>query len=103
MLKRATVLKAVTDGVVFEICYGIAMRSSSTGVPKDARRNVMAGARELIRITGGKNIVFSGDVAKCLEMRAPHDLINLCVRSLVALRSCLMMDRAQRWTAWFEA
>lgn len=79
-------LKAVADGTVFEVVYGIALRASSTAaalgqaVPKDARRNVIAGARELIRITGGKNVILSSDVARCLEMRAPHDLINLCAR-----------------------
>jgi ribonuclease P/MRP protein subunit RPP1 len=76
------VLKAVADGVMFEVCYGITMRSSATAdksgsvVPKDARRNVIAGARELIRITNGKGVILSSQVKHCMEMRAPLDLCN---------------------------
>lgn len=81
-LKRSMVLKAVADGVVFEICYGAAMRSASSSssadkpVSKDARRNIIAGARELIRVTNGKGVIISSEARKCMEMRGPLDLCN---------------------------
>jgi hypothetical protein len=90
------VLKAIADGVVFEIAYAPAMRSagfsssatSSDGggggrlsgeVPKEARRNVIAGARELVRVANGKGVIMSSEVRRALEMRGPNDLVNLCV------------------------
>ena len=96
-LKRSMVLKAIADGAVFEICYGVAMRlgdgsgsasgasAAATGqmsgrpVPRDARRNVISGARELIRITNGKGIILSSEVRRCMELRGPLDLCNLWV------------------------
>lgn len=97
-LKRSMVLKAIADGAVFEICYGVAMRlgdgsASSAGqmsgrpVPRDARRNVISGARELIRITNGKGIILSSEVRRCMELRGPLDLCNLWVED--ALRNAL--------------
>ena len=74
-LKRSLVLKAIADGAFFEICYAPALRAQP--VPKDARRNVIAGARELIRITNGKGIILSSEVRRCFELRAPLDLCNL--------------------------
>jgi ribonuclease P/MRP protein subunit RPP1 len=90
-LKRSMVLKAISDGVVFEIAYGPAMRSSSSSsssgvssggrwageVPKEARRNVLAGARELVRISNGKGVIMSSELRRALEMRGPKDLVNL--------------------------
>lgn len=89
-LKRSMVLKAIADGAVFEVCYGSAMRSaagqssgvnsaagSSMPINRDARRNVIAGAREIIRITNGKGVVLSSEVRRHLEMRGPLDLCNL--------------------------
>lgn len=92
-LKRSMVLKAIADGAVFEVCYGVAMRlgdgsgstsgAAATGqmsggpVPRDARRNVISGARELIRITNGKGIILSSEVRRCMELRGPLDLCNL--------------------------
>ncbi len=79
------VLKAIADGAVFEVCYGAAMRSAAaasqqSGAPavkNEARRNVIAGARELIRVTNGKGVILSSEVRRCLEMRGPLDLCNL--------------------------
>lgn len=69
---------------MFEVCYGLAMRSNSDThssmiekpIPKEARRNVVAGARELIRVTNGKGIILSSEVRRCMEMRAALDLCN---------------------------
>jgi ribonuclease P/MRP protein subunit RPP1 len=81
-LKRSLVLKAIAEGTMFEICYGAAMRlntptTGAGGLPKEARRNIIAGARELIRVTNGKGIILSSEVRQALEMRGPLDLMNL--------------------------
>jgi len=76
-LKRSAVLKAIADGVVFEVAYSPALRTDQ----KDARRNILAGARELIRVTSGKGVIFSSDARAFLEIRSPADVQNLCVVS----------------------
>lgn len=80
-LKRSLVLKAIAEGTMFEACYGPAMRLNSTSgassLPKEARRNIIAGARELIRITNGKGVILSSEVKNALELRGPLDLCNL--------------------------
>lgn len=57
------------------------MRLSTTpgasNLPKEARRNIIAGARELIRVTNGKGIILSSEVKNAMEMRGPLDLCNL--------------------------
>lgn len=74
-------LKAISEGTMFEICYAPAMRlnniNDNSNLPKEARRNIIAGARELIRITNGKGIILSSEVKRALEMRSPLDLCNL--------------------------
>ncbi|GAA96250.1 uncharacterized protein L969DRAFT_42450 [Mixia osmundae IAM 14324] len=96
-LKRSAVVFAVKQGVFFEIAYGPMMRSSSASstayqglpegligrgpgreVPKDARKYIIAGARELVRLTKGKNIILSSEIRRAMELRAPEDLFNLC-------------------------
>lgn len=74
-LKRSLVLKAIADGAFFEISYGPALQAQP--IPKEARRNVIAGARELIRVTNGKGIILSSEVRRCFELRGPVDLCNL--------------------------
>ena len=82
-LKRSLVLKAIAEGTMFEIVYGPAMRlntstvTASSTLSKDARRNIIAGARELIRITNGNGIILSSEVRNAIEMRGPLDLCNL--------------------------
>nr|ASF90188.1 hypothetical protein SPAR05921 [Bartheletia paradoxa] len=71
-LKRSTVSKALEGGAVFEICYTGAV-SGEIG----ERRNLIAGAREVIRITGGKGVVLSGEVEEMMGLRGPFDVINL--------------------------
>lgn len=43
------------------------------------RRNWIAGAREIVRATGGRNIVLSSWARVAGELRGSEDLINLCV------------------------
>lgn len=77
LLKRSHVLSAINAGVAFEVIYAPTI-SSSTAYPKDARRNVFAGVRELIRVTnGGRGILLSSSVKTIMELRAPDDLTSL--------------------------
>jgi ribonuclease P/MRP protein subunit RPP1 len=84
-LKRSLVLNAIQQGVVFELVYGVTLR---TAVPKDARRNVFASAKELVRITKGKGLLLSSAVQNCMELRAAPDLIALA-------SSCMGMEAAR--------
>ncbi|GAA5920265.1 hypothetical protein JCM5296_004594, partial [Sporobolomyces johnsonii] len=43
----------------------------------------IAGAREVVRATGGKGVVISSGAVRAGEMRASEDLVNLC--SLIGL------------------
>ncbi|PWN54189.1 PHP domain-like protein [Violaceomyces palustris] len=85
-LKRSTVNAALENGVMFEICYGPAVGSCSTSDgnlradPQSmakARRNLISGVRDLLRITNGKGVFFSSGVSEALGLRGPYDVINL--------------------------
>lgn len=43
------------------------------------RRNWIAGAKEIVRATGGVGVIISSGAVKAGEMRAAEDMINLCV------------------------
>lgn len=72
-LRRSTVGKAIKDGACFEICYGDALDSNSDF----SRRNLIAGAKEIMRVTGGKGVILTSKVSTALHLRGPHDVINL--------------------------
>ncbi|TIC26363.1 PHP domain-like protein [Wallemia mellicola] len=71
--KRNTAGKAISDGAFFEICYGGALDGSN----EYGRRNLIAGVKEIVRVTGGKGIIFSSNVKNALHLRSPYDVINL--------------------------
>ncbi|KAF6767580.1 RNase P subunit p30 [Kalmanozyma brasiliensis GHG001] len=72
-LKRSTVNAALENGVQFEISYGQAVSDDGT----KARRNLISGARDLLRVTNGKGVFFSSGATDALSLRAPYDVINL--------------------------
>lgn len=72
-LKRSTVNAALENGVHFEITYAQALLHDDT----KARRNLISGARDLLRVTNGKGIFFSSQATQALSVRAPYDVINL--------------------------
>jgi ribonuclease P/MRP protein subunit RPP1 len=92
-LKRSSIGAALANGVVFEICYGAAVgaedvyaveraagatgNSGNRGSVSAARRNLIAGARELLRVTNGKGIIFSSGASDLLGLRGPADVMNL--------------------------
>jgi ribonuclease P/MRP protein subunit RPP1 len=64
-----------------EILYAAALSPPAHVSPETARRyrqNWMTNAREIVRITGGKGVIFSSGPGGGAEgMRSPADLINL--------------------------
>lgn len=72
-LKRSTVNAALENGVQFEITYGQAVSDDGS----KARRNLISGARDLLRVTNGKGVFFSSGATDALSLRAPYDVINL--------------------------
>ncbi|GAC95271.1 hypothetical protein PHSY_002846 [Pseudozyma hubeiensis SY62] len=72
-LKRSTVNAALENGVQFEITYSQAVSDDAT----KARRNLISGARDLLRVTNGKGVFFSSGATQVLSLRAPYDVINL--------------------------
>lgn len=72
-LKRSTVNAALENGVQFEITYSQAVADDAT----KERRNLVSGARDLLRVTNGKGVFFSSAATEALALRAPHDVINL--------------------------
>lgn len=76
LLKRSLVLSAIKAGVAFEVVY--APTVASTGYSKEARRNVFAGVRELVRVTnGGRGLLISSSARQVMELRSPSDLTSL--------------------------
>ncbi|WFC93777.1 ribonuclease P [Malassezia brasiliensis] len=66
-LKRSTVGAALANGVVFEITYGDALDPSrETRDVSTARRNLFSNARDLLRVTNGKETrqTFRGAVSR---------------------------------------
>ncbi|XP_072296633.1 ribonuclease P protein subunit p30 [Eucyclogobius newberryi] len=69
--KRAPVSGALERGVAFEVSYSAAIRDSTR------RRYTLANAMFHSDICKGKNMVVSSAAEKALELRGPHDVINL--------------------------
>ncbi|KAL8286914.1 hypothetical protein RQP46_003920 [Phenoliferia psychrophenolica] len=91
-LKRGLVNTLLRAGVFFEITLrGILSQDEPNGSTAGTRRrNWIAGAREIVRATGGKSVVISSGAVKAGEMRASEDLINLC--SLIGLTASQAKD-----------
>ncbi|XP_057681317.1 ribonuclease P protein subunit p30 isoform X2 [Corythoichthys intestinalis] len=70
--KRAPVSTAVERGLAFEISYASAIRDAA------ARRYTVANAVSLTEACKGKNVLVSSAAAEPLELRGPHDVVNLC-------------------------
>lgn len=94
-LKRTTTGKAISDGAFFEICYGGAL----DGNDEYGRRNLIAGVKEILRVTNGRGVIFSSSVKNALHLRSPGDVINLWVRRV---QQTLAND-AQRYRVWDES
>jgi len=84
---------AIKNGAVFEMNYSGAFGSDPDGsetVGAATKRNWWAAAREVIRVTKGKGVVVSGGITNESDLRAPRDIINLCVNSVPVLTRSLI-------------
>ncbi|KAJ3264877.1 Ribonuclease P protein subunit p30 [Chytriomyces hyalinus] len=70
-IKKGPVSLAIQRGIVFEVCYGQCIRDAN------ARKSIISNLQSLLRATNGKNIIFTSDAMKGLDIRSPHDVINL--------------------------
>ena len=58
--------------------YGAAIASTQDTLDvSTARRNLFAGARDLLRATNGKGVIISSSALDALGVRAPYDVMNL--------------------------
>ena len=87
-MKHTPVRTALKNGAVFELTYVGALggRNDETMVDagaaedgQNAKKNWWSAARELARVTKGKGILVSSGAASDADIRAPHDVANLCV------------------------
>ncbi|KAF5372307.1 hypothetical protein D9615_009319 [Tricholomella constricta] len=85
-LKHTLVRTAIKNGAVFEISYVGALGGEndpvlvSAGAAENgagAKRNWWAAAKELVRVTKGRNVIVSGGVVSEADLRAPADVGNL--------------------------
>jgi ribonuclease P/MRP protein subunit RPP1 len=82
-MRRTLVNSAISNGAVFEICYGKALTSGSDDPKHEAsttlkaRRNIISATRELLRVTNGRNVILSSGASDLLGIRGPYDVINL--------------------------
>ena len=70
-LKHSTVGSAVSRGVYLEICYSAGIADIA------ARRNLISNASNLVRVTRGRGLIISSEASNAMNLRGPHDLINL--------------------------
>ncbi|XP_065176884.1 ribonuclease P protein subunit p30-like [Sycon ciliatum] len=71
VLRLPPVRAAIDRGVHFEIIYSAALNDSL------ARCNVIANAKQLVRVTRGKNVIVSSGALSAMQVRAPYDVVNL--------------------------
>ena len=84
-LKHGFVREAVRRGVYFELCVGAAFTTDLA-----VRRNVLANAMSVARITKGKNTIISSGAATPSVLRGPFDLYNLA--KLIGIPAHLAMS-----------
>ncbi|GAA5899918.1 RNA-binding RNA processing protein RPP1 [Sporobolomyces salmoneus] len=93
-LKRGMISTLARFGVCFEIILrGITrqdLEGEQAGESGKRRRNWISGAREVVRATEGKGVVFSSGARSAGEMRGAQDLINLC--SLIGMPAAQAKD-----------
>lgn len=82
-LNRKQIRQAQRNGVVFEILYSAGLfpsRSVPPDVARKYRQNFLSNARELVRVTNGRGIIFSSGPGGSPEgLRGPMDIVNLWV------------------------
>lgn len=70
-LKLPQVNQAIERGVHFEIVYSPAIRNTTQ------RKYLISNALEITRATKGRNVFFSSEAEKAVDLRGPYDVSNL--------------------------
>jgi ribonuclease P/MRP protein subunit RPP1 len=84
-LKHGLVREAIARGVYFELCIGAALTNDL-----NLRKNVLANAMTITRITRGKNTIVTSGASSPSQLRGPFDIFNLA--KLVGIPSHLAMS-----------
>ncbi|TDH72947.1 hypothetical protein CCR75_003782 [Bremia lactucae] len=74
-LKRPWILAAIKRNLYFEIKYTPCLSDSA------GRRYFFSNASNLVRLTGGKNLVLSSGATRDILLRSPYDVLNLGILS----------------------
>ena len=72
-MKPSTVQQAIDRGVFFEICYNTLLKDSQ------AKKHFFNNSLNLIRLTKGKNIIFSSEARSMMQIRGVYDVMNMYV------------------------
>jgi ribonuclease P/MRP protein subunit RPP1 len=72
-IKLTPVKMAIDRGVMFEVCYSAGLKDST------ARRHLISNCLHLFFLTRGRNVIFSSGASRALDMRNPHEVMNLAV------------------------
>ncbi|ORY45584.1 PHP domain-like protein [Rhizoclosmatium globosum] len=70
-LRKTTLNTAIQKGIYFELSYGPCIRD------QNARRNIISNLQSILRVTAGKHLVVTSDAIRALDLRSPHDVMNL--------------------------
>lgn len=102
-VKTAMVQQAIARGIHFEISIGSALKGKfhqfihlndrprtnplMPHLDPNIRRHMLSNALHLVRVTKGRNIIITSEAQRAIDLRAPYDLINLCVTLVLLLVS----------------
>ncbi|POM59737.1 Ribonuclease P protein subunit p30 [Phytophthora palmivora] len=70
-IKRPWIAAAIKRNIYFEITYTPCLGDTA------GRRYFFSNASNLVRLTGGKNLVFSSGATRDILLRSPYDVINI--------------------------
>ncbi|KAE8895347.1 hypothetical protein PF005_g1272 [Phytophthora fragariae] len=70
-IKRPGIVAAMKRGIHFEITYTPCLGDTA------GRRYFFSNASNLVRLTGGKNLVFSSGATRDILLRSPYDVLNI--------------------------
>ncbi|CAH0480276.1 unnamed protein product [Peronospora belbahrii] len=71
LIKRPWITAAIKRGIYFEITYTSCLGDTA------GRRYFFSNSSNLVRLTGGKNLVFSSGATRNILLRSPYDVTNI--------------------------
>ncbi|KAL4435844.1 hypothetical protein ABPG74_015812 [Tetrahymena malaccensis] len=89
--KRGWIQEAVRKGISFEICYSEAIEDPAK------KRTVLANCINIVKMTKGKNVIFSSSCSSDFDHRSPFDIIML--GTLIGLTKDQTHDALKKYPA----